>query len=114
MAATRESRELIFLFFATTSLKKDTGITGHAPSPRDVRRTRRLLGRMNASVRFCVWGVMPIGALLAGALGTWLGVVPTMWIGAAGQLLAAAFVVIGPFWRMRQLPDAEPASGAGS
>ncbi|ERG64636.1 hypothetical protein L332_09270 [Agrococcus pavilionensis RW1] len=75
---------------------------------------RRLLGRMNASVRFCVWGVMPIGALLAGALGTWLGVVPTMWIGAAGQLLAAAFVVIGPFWRMRQLPDAEPASGAGS
>lgn len=75
---------------------------------------RRLLGRMNASVRFCVWGVMPIGALLAGALGTWLGVVPTMWIGAAGQLLAAAFVVIGPFWRMRRLPDAEPASGAGS
>src|SRR5690606_28097042 len=26
----------------------------------------RLLGRMNASIRFCVWGVMPIGALIAG------------------------------------------------
>ena len=46
----------------------------------------RLLGRMNASVRFVVWGVMPIAALLSGALGTWLGVVPTMWIGAIGQL----------------------------
>lgn len=67
----------------------------------------RLLGRMNASVRFCVWGVMPIAALLAGALGTWLGVVPTMWIGAVGQLLAALCVVIGPFWAMRELPDAE-------
>ena len=67
----------------------------------------RLLGRMNASVRFCVWGVMPIAALLAGALGTWLGVVPTMWIGATGQLLSALCVVIGPFWLMRQLPDAQ-------
>ena len=40
----------------------------------------RLLGRMNASVRFVVWGVMPISALIAGALGTWIGVVPTLWI----------------------------------
>lgn len=66
----------------------------------------RLLGRMNASIRFCVWGVMPLAALAAGGLGTWLGVVPTMWIGAAGQLLSAAFVVIGPFWALRALPDA--------
>ena len=65
----------------------------------------RLLGRMNASIRFCVWGVMPIAALLAGALGTRLGVVPTMWIGAIGGLFSAAFVVFGPFWRMRELPD---------
>jgi MFS family permease len=65
----------------------------------------RLLGRMNASVRFVVWGVMPIAALLAGALGTWLGVVPTMWIGAIGQLLSAGFVVFAPFWTMRELPD---------
>ena len=70
----------------------------------------RLLGRMNASVRFVVWGVMPIAALLAGALGTWLGVVPTMWIGAIGQLASAAFVVFAPFWGMRELPDAHTAA----
>jgi MFS family permease len=66
----------------------------------------RLLGRMNASIRFVVWGVMPIASLLAGALGTWLGVVPTMWIGALLGLASALFVVLGPFWRMRELPDA--------
>jgi len=81
---------------------------------------KRLLGRMNASIRFVVWGVMPVGALLAGALGTWLGTVPTLWIAATGELLACLFVVIGPFWGMRALPDAhaehtdrdEPASDA--
>ena len=66
----------------------------------------RLLGRMNASVRFVVWGVMPIAALLAGALGTWIGTVPTLWMGAFGELFACLFVVIGPFWRMHELPDA--------
>ncbi|WP_240658621.1 MFS transporter [Microbacterium sp. CPCC 204701] len=66
----------------------------------------RLLGRMNASIRFVVWGVMPIGALLAGALGTWIGTVPTLWIAATGELLACIFVVIGPFWGLRELPDA--------
>jgi MFS family permease len=66
----------------------------------------RLLGRMNASIRFVVWGVMPIGALLAGILATAIGTVPTLWIAASGELLACLFVVIGPFWRMRELPDA--------
>src|SRR5690606_32095606 len=78
----------------------------------------RLLGRMNASVRFVVWGVMPIAALLAGVLGQWLGVLATMWIGAIGQLLSAAFVAIGPFWRMRELPsastDTAPNTGANA
>ncbi len=36
MAATDVSKELIFLFFATTALKKDTGVDEPAPAPRDV------------------------------------------------------------------------------
>ena len=38
VAFTPESRELIFLFFATTSLKKDSGVAGPAPTAREVRR----------------------------------------------------------------------------
>lgn len=62
-----------------------------------------LLGRMNASVRFFVWGVMPVAALLAGWVGSAIGIVPTLWIGVAGCLLSALPVVLGPFWRLRDI-----------
>jgi 3-hydroxyacyl-CoA dehydrogenase/enoyl-CoA hydratase/3-hydroxybutyryl-CoA epimerase len=38
MAATPESRELIFLFFATSSLKKDPGVDPPAPAPNAVAK----------------------------------------------------------------------------
>ena len=75
----------------------------------------RLLGRMNASIRFVVWGVMPIASLLAGVLGSTIGTLPTMWIGAFGTFLSAGFVLFSPLTRMKVLPkelevnqDAEP------
>ena len=64
-----------------------------------------LLGRMNASIRFVVWGVMPIAGLASGILSTAFGVVSVMWIGAVGGLLASAIVVFSPLLRMRTLPD---------
>lgn len=64
-----------------------------------------LLGRMNASIRFFVWGVMPLGALLSGVLAATIGLVPTMWIGAVGGLLSAGFVVFSPLLGMRKLPE---------
>lgn len=76
-----------------------------------------LLGRMNASVRFIVWGTMPIGGLLGGWLGTVLGPWPTLWIAAVGMILASLPVVLSPLPRMRDLPrpeapSREPAVGA--
>jgi MFS family permease len=65
----------------------------------------RLLGRMNASIRFAVWGVIPLSALASGYLGEHLGLVTTMMIGAAGSLLAAAPVLFSPLRTMRILPD---------
>ena len=38
MALTPHSRELVFLFFATTSLKKDPGVDPPAPLPKDVEK----------------------------------------------------------------------------
>ncbi len=65
-----------------------------------------LLGRMNASIRFFVWGVMPIGALLAGVLGTAFGAFTTIIIGGVGMLFASLFVILHPLARMRKLPVA--------
>jgi MFS family permease len=63
-----------------------------------------LLGRMNASVRFIVWGSMPLGGLAGGFLGGAVGVVPTLWTAAAVQLAAALPVLLSPLIRMRELP----------
>ena len=76
---------------------------------------QRLLGRMNASIRFVVWGVMPIASITSGILGTAIGVIPTMWIGAAGALLASVFVLFSPITRMKVLPSEQlpdPRDGA--
>jgi MFS family permease len=64
----------------------------------------RLLGRMNASVRFVVWGTIPVGSLVGGLLGTAIGVRGALWIGAIGLVLAPAFVVFSPLRKLRDLP----------
>jgi len=63
-----------------------------------------LLGRMNASVRFIVWGTLPLGGLLGGFLGTHLGVLPTLWVAVGVSFLATLPVVLSPLVRMRDLP----------
>ena len=50
---------------------------------------KHLLGRMNASIRFIVWGIIPLSSLLGGFLGAHLHLVPTLWLAAIGGLTAA-------------------------
>ena len=63
-----------------------------------------LLGRMNASARFIVWGPIPIGGLLGGWIGTVWGVAPALWIGAVVMTLGALPVLLSPLSRMTELP----------
>jgi MFS family permease len=67
----------------------------------------RLLGRMNATMRFVVWGVLPIGALIGGVLGTTIGLRPTLWIGAIGEAVAGFWLVASPMRSMRDFPEIE-------
>ena len=53
----------------------------------------RMLGRMNATMRFMVWGTMPLGSLTGGVLGTVLGLRPTLVIAGIGGLLAVLFAL---------------------
>jgi MFS family permease len=66
----------------------------------------RLLGRVNASRRFAVWGVIPFGNLLGGALGTALGLRTAIWIGAIGASLSAIPLLVSPMRRVRDTDDA--------
>jgi MFS family permease len=66
-----------------------------------------LLGRMNATIRFMVWGTMPLGALLGGILGSALGVRETMLIAAIGGMFPPLSVLLSPLRHMRELPQTE-------
>jgi MFS family permease len=68
----------------------------------------RLLGRMNATMRFLVWGTMPLGGLLGGALGATVGVRTAILIGVLGTSSAFLPVYFSPLRTMRQLPSHEP------
>jgi MFS family permease len=39
-----------------------------------------LLGRVNATMRFAIMGLFPLGALVGGALGEWIGLRGTLWV----------------------------------
>ena len=58
-----------------------------------------LLGRMNASIRFVVWGAMPLGALAGGVLGGGIGVTATLAVGMACQAASVLWVVLSPLRR---------------
>jgi predicted MFS family arabinose efflux permease len=64
----------------------------------------RLLGRMNASMRFLMWCVVPLGAVAGGVLAGAFGLPETMAIGAAGTFLAGIWVYLPPVWRVRNQP----------
>ena len=70
----------------------------------------RLLGRMNASRRFVVWGVVPLGSLTGGALTALIGLRPTLWVGAIGASLAFLPLLFSPLRSLREVPDEEPAA----
>ena len=63
-----------------------------------------MLGRMNATMRFLVWGTMPIGAVIGGALGGAIGLRETLFVGAIGSTLAFLFVALSPVRSLRSIP----------
>jgi MFS family permease len=70
-----------------------------------------LLGRMNATIRFLVWGTMPIGGLIGGAIGSAFGVRTALLVAAVGGSVAFVPVFLSPLRTQRELPSyVEPVS----
>jgi MFS family permease len=71
----------------------------------------RLQGRMNAAMRWIVWGTIPLGTLLGGVLGSTVGLHFALWVGALGGVLAFLFVALSPVRSIVALPEPVIAIG---
>jgi len=64
----------------------------------------RLQGRMNAAMRWIVWGTIPLGALLGGAIGQTIGLHAALWVGAIGSVPTFLFVAVSPVRSIQEMP----------
>ena len=70
----------------------------------------RILGRANASRRFVVWGVIPLGGVVAGVLAETIGLRQTILVGALGGSLAVVPVLASPIRSLGRLSELEDQS----
>ncbi len=76
----------------------------NAMSLRQAITPNRLLGRVNATVRFGEFGAQIVGVALGGVLGQWLGLRETLFFAVGIQYVSAATLLIGPIPRLRAMP----------
>ena len=65
----------------------------------------RMQGRMNATMRFIVWGTIPLGAILGGFLGSAIGLHETIWIGAIGGVISFVPLLLSPVRSVKEMPS---------
>ncbi|MEW1747968.1 MFS transporter [Streptomyces angustmyceticus] len=71
---------------------------------------RGLLSRVSAVYLWISYGVVPLGSLCGGALATWAGLRPALWVCALGMWSASLFVVFSPLRTMREVQIPETAA----
>lgn len=79
---------------------------------RQLATPAEMLGRVNAAYRFLSWGMVAIGAIVAGIVATAWGPAIAILIGAIGTTLSTGWIAISPVRRLRGLGDAAPAPQA--
>ena len=68
----------------------------------------RLRSRATGAFRFVNYGVRPVGALIGGALGSAIGLRPTLWIATVGAVAGALWLLPSPVLALRELPEEAP------
>lgn len=67
----------------------------------------RLRGRVGGAGRVLAYGGRPLGALAGGALGSLIGLRPTLFASVAGALLAGVILLVSPLARLQEPPPEE-------
>lgn len=63
----------------------------------------RMLGRVNATMRFLIMGLFPLGAIIGGTLGEVIGLRGTLWVSAAIVLISPLPLILA----LRGIRDVE-------
>jgi hypothetical protein len=63
---------------------------------------------MNAVMRFIVWGALPLGSLVGGALASSIGLRATLIVSGAGATFAVLPIVFSPIRSLQTIPEPEP------
>jgi MFS family permease len=109
-AATTETAVPILILTGLTSQMGNQIYNINQVSLRQAITPDRLQGRMNASMRFIVWGTIPIGSFIGGVLATLIGVRQGILVGTLLALTAWLFVFFSPVRGLREPPPAwDPA-----
>ena len=73
-----------------------------------------ILGRLNATRRFIVWGVIPLGSLAGGALASQIGLRETLWVGTIASSLCFVPLLLSPVRRLGRMEDAVREHGGAA
>ncbi|WP_336208326.1 MFS transporter [Nonomuraea sp. LPB2021202275-12-8] len=97
-------------FFVITSITLSLGAILYNVGQLSYRQAvapEHMLGRVNATVRFVVWGTMPIGALLGGVVAQQIGVREALWVFMGGRLISFLPLLFSPLTRMRDFSQVQ-------
>jgi MFS family permease len=71
-----------------------------------------MCGRVTATMRFLIFGTSPLGALLGGSLGAWLGIRNALWVLLGAAALSGTLLLTRALTAQRDLPT-QPAAPPG-
>lgn len=69
-------------------------------------------GRMHATMRFLIWGTIPLGALTGGFLAQVAGLKVALWIAGAGSLTQCIPIALSKVAGLQAIPQPDPARPA--
>jgi len=67
---------------------------------------------MNATMRFIVWGTIPIGSLMGGMMATLLPVRVALIVAALGSFSSILWVLFSPLRSLHEMPQEGGGNGA--
>ncbi|MFF1817540.1 MFS transporter [Kribbella sp. NPDC058245] len=112
MAAASGPTTLVLALVIIAQLLRGWGPTLWGINQQTIRQiliAPELLARTQATWRFLVHGMQPIGALLGGTLGALIGFRATLVISSLIMLTSTALALLSPLRTLRQLPGTEKA-----